>query len=54
MPLPTIAAQLSEANDAIGAARDALNAARTAKARREIGEELDWWIGKRAALNVAR
>jgi hypothetical protein len=45
--------QLSEANDAIGAARDALRIARTAASRRAADEELTWWIGRRAILTQA-
>lgn len=42
------AALISEANDANGAARDALNRARTAAERRLIAEELNWWQGRLA------
>lgn len=47
------AALLSEANDAIGAARDAMNAARVgSKAWRDASEDLDWWIGRKAFVTA--
>lgn len=44
---------VAEANDAIGAARDAFTRARTAKARRDAAEDLDWWIGRKAFVMAA-
>lgn len=46
--------KIAEANDAIGAARDALNHAKTANARRLAAADLGWWIGRKAFCEAAR
>lgn len=45
-------AKLSEANDALGAARDALHHARTLKAIRAAREDIEFWSNKVAFLTV--
>lgn len=48
--MPSTAAQLAEANDAIGAARDSLARARTRKARARDEADLAHWLDVRRTL----
>lgn len=48
-------AKIAEANDAIGAARDAFAGAFIgSKAWRDASDDLDWWIGREAFCEAAR
>jgi len=49
--MTTNTALIAEANDAIGAARDAMNSACTTKARNAAAEDLNWWQGRLAMVS---